>query len=299
MKIVLINPPYLFPTKSQVVLSHCLGLRSISSFLKKHGHEVKFVDALISGFSQMQKYANGYLVGLRFNDISTEIPSDTDIVGVSVPFSQLAPIAHDLVETIRMNHPDTAIIMGGVYPSTQPELALTSMADHIVVGEGESPLLALANGVDSNSITGLYNTKTKAVKNFLRSEFVEDLNSLPFPDYSIPYIEEYFNLSPRMKAGRTASIVTSRGCPFACEFCSIHPVYGRKYRFRSADNVLEEIEYLVKRHNIRVLEIEDDNFTLKKDRTVEILEGIVRLNEKGANLQWRTPNGIRIDSLDD
>lgn len=299
MKIALINPPYLFPSKSQCVFSHCLGLRSMSSFLKEHGHEVVFIDALIQGFSHIKKYTGGFQVGLSYGEISARIPPDTDIVGVSVPFSQLAPIAHDLLDNIKITHPAIKTVMGGVYPSTQPELALTSAADHIVISEGEKPLLALADGEAPAAIRGLYSRGVEINDGFQRSEFIEDLDTLPFSDYSIPDIDRYFSLSPRMRAGRTASIVTSRGCPFACEFCSIHPIYGRKYRFRSAGNVLEEISYLVERHKIDTLEIEDDNFTLHKERTVEVLEGIIRLNENGAKLRWRTPNGIRIDSLDD
>jgi anaerobic magnesium-protoporphyrin IX monomethyl ester cyclase len=94
-------------------------------------------------------------------------------------------------------------------------------------------------------------------------------------------------------------LVTSRGCPFDCEFCSVHPVCGHVWRARSAESVVEEITYLVERHSVDSLEFEDDNFTLKRDRTVAILEGIIRLNEKGANLKWRTPNGLRIDTLDE
>jgi anaerobic magnesium-protoporphyrin IX monomethyl ester cyclase len=125
------------------------------------------------------------------------------------------------------------------------------------------------------------------------------LDTLPFPDYSIPLIDTYYRLSPRSQKGRVASLFTSRGCPYDCEFCSIHPVYGRRYRSRSAGNVLDEIKYLVERHAIRSLEIEDDNFTLKKERATDILEGIIRMNEQGAHLSWRTPNGVRIDTLDE
>jgi hypothetical protein len=62
---------------------------------------------------------------------------------------------------------------------------------------------------------------------------------------------------------------------------------------------MDEIELLHGKYGVTKLEIEDDNFTLRRDRTVEILEGIVRMNERGANLSWRTPNGVRIDSLND
>ncbi len=252
----------------------------------------------MSGFSNIKNYANGYLVGLNMEEIVGRIPEDTDLIGISVPFSQIAPIAHDLIDQIKRRFPNTMVVMGGVYPSTQPRLALTSRADFIVVGEGESAMKEIVDEKNPRDIMGVYSCDSLEKEWFPPAKLVEDLDKLSFPDYSIPSMDRYFNLSPRREKGRIASLVTSRGCPFDCEFCSIHPIYGHKYRYRSAVNVLEEIKFLVDRYGIRTLEIEDDNFTLRKSRTVEILEGIIRLNEQGAHLNWRTPNGVKIDTLD-
>ena len=298
MKISLINPPFLFPRKEEFIFSQCIGLRSLSSYLKMNGdHDVHFVDALMEGFYNVRPYANGYIVGLDFEDLIARIPAETDLIGVSAPFSQLAPVVHDIVGLAKTRFPDALVAMGGVYPSTQPQLALTSEADFIVVGEGESVLLEIAGGKNPKEIDGVYTHDSIHNEWFPPTRLIDDLDSLPFPDYSIPSMERYFKISPRKEKGRTACLFTSRGCPFDCEFCSIHPVYGKKYRFRSAGNVLEEIRYLVKQYGIRSLEIEDDNFTLKKSRTVDILEGLIHMNEKGAGLNWRTPNGVRIDTL--
>jgi anaerobic magnesium-protoporphyrin IX monomethyl ester cyclase len=300
MNVALINPPFLFPCKEEFVFSQCIGLRSLSSFLKIKGrHEVHFIDGLMLGFSDVRTYANGYMVGLTPEEIVARIPRETELIGISVPFSQLAPIAHDLADRAKARFPDSVVVMGGVYPSTQPRLALTSRADLIVVGEGEHALLEIANGRNHKEIRGVYSHGSSENEDFPSTRIIDDLDTLPLPDYSIPQIDTYFSLSPRSQKGRVASLFTSRGCPFDCEFCSIHPVYGRQYRSRSAANVLDEIKYLVERHAIRSLEIEDDNFTLKKERTADILKGIVRLNEQGAHLGWRTPNGIRIDTLDE
>ncbi|RPJ60733.1 MAG: radical SAM protein [Acidobacteria bacterium] len=125
-----------------------------------------------------------------------------------------------------------------------------------------------------------------------------DLDELPWPDCDIPGIEEYFTHSARGRDVRSSALVTSRGCPFDCEFCSVHPVCGRKWRARGAENVLGEIAFLNQDYGVRYFEIEDDNFTLDSSRAHLILEGIVRLNEKGAGISWAAPNGLRIDTLD-
>lgn len=300
MKITLINPPFLFPRKEEFIISQCLGLRSLSSFLKRNGdHEIHFIDALMLGFSNVRRYGNGYIVGLDVDDIVARIPVNTDLIGVSIPFSQIAPVAHDLIDRAKTRFHHALVLMGGVYPSTQPRLALTSKADLIVVGEGEYALGEIASGKNLRNIPGVYSRGSIVDEGFPPAQQIEHLDSLPFPDYSIPLMEKYFKLSPRREKDRVASLVTSRGCPFDCDFCSIHPVYGYKYRCRSAANVLEEIQYLVKRYSIRSIEIEDDNFTLQKNRTAEILEGIIRLNQQGAGLHWRTPNGVKVDTLDD
>lgn len=299
LKITLINPPFLFPVKAEIALSHCLGLRSLSACLKQDGHVVEFLDALRLGFGNVKRYSHGYIAGLELDEIVRMIPADSDLIGLSVPFSQLAPVAHQLIEKIKARFPDIMTVMGGVYPSTQPRLALLSQADCIVVGEGETALGRLAKGHSPATITGVYRPVDKNLESFPTSEIIRDLDILSLPDYDIPCMDDYFTISPRNeRRERTASLVTSRGCPFSCEFCSIHPVYGRNWRGRSAEKVLEEIACLNRVHGVTCLEFEDDNFTLQKERTVAILNGLITMNGAGAGISWNTPNGVRIDSLD-
>lgn len=260
---------------------------------------MRLVDALFLGSGCQTRYDSGYLIGLPNDEIVRRIPRNTELIGIGAPFSQLAPVVHELAASIKHAFPRTPIVMGGAYPSTQPGLALTSQADLIVVGEGERPLLALADGANPADLTGVYTRTRPGDGEHLSAELVKDLDGLPFPDYTITLIERYFAVSSRGWAGPAASIATSRGCPYDCEFCSIHPVHGWRYRARSPGLVLEEIEYLARRFRVRLIEFEDDNLTLDRERAAAIFEGLVRLREKGLPLEWRTPNGVRIDALDD
>ena len=294
MNIALINPPFFF--KSRVGRSHCIGLRIFSSMFKEHGHTVTFLDSLLLGFHNRRQYANGLRVGLEVEDIVARIPAGVDMIGLTVPFSSLAPLVHTIAAALKSRFPHTPLLMGGVYPSTQPQLALTSEADYVVVGEGENVVTGISEGKQLEQLQGVY-TRDQRATLFEPAAPVEDLDTLPFPDCSVPHIEQYWRVSPRTRTS-CASMITSRGCPFDCEFCSIHPVCGWKWRARSADNVLEEIHYLAAGHNIQMIEIEDDNFTLNRKRTVAILNGIVELNKK-RHLDWAVPNGLRIDTLDE
>jgi anaerobic magnesium-protoporphyrin IX monomethyl ester cyclase len=300
MNITLINPPYLFPSLDEMTLPHCLGLRYISSYLKQKGnHTVTLIDAFKNGYLNRKPYANGFIVGMDIPDIINSIPERTDIIGISVIFSQLAPVAHDIIEHIKNKYPDKLLMLGGIYPSTQPALALTSKADYIVVGEGEHAFLQIANGIDPATIKGVYSQKNSTLETFVATDPIANLDDLPFPDYDIPGMEDYFKISSRGdRNSKTTIILSSRGCPFDCEFCSVHPVYGHKWRGRSAKNVLSEIQYVVKRFGINKIEFEDNNLTLNKNRAVEILQGIIKLNEEGYVLNWSAPNGLRIDTLD-
>jgi radical SAM superfamily enzyme YgiQ (UPF0313 family) len=300
MKTVLINPPFIFPYRKDRVLSHCLGLRYISSFLKQGGHEVVLIDALKLGFDQISDYGTGVLVGLQTGAIVELIPPDAGLIGISAPFSQLAAIVHEIAAAIKERYPDKRLVLGGVYPSTQPELALTSAADLIVIGEGETAFLKLANGVPPHQIQGVYAPGDAGTRSFLPAEQLTNLDDIPFPDYDIPDMAGYFHRSPRQNRKElTASIITSRGCPFACEFCSVHPVYGRKWRGRSTANVLAEMDLVTSRFGVTNFEFEDDNVTLQRDRAAEIIDGLIARQERHPPLTWSTPNGVRIDTLDE
>ncbi|MBU1087004.1 MAG: B12-binding domain-containing radical SAM protein, partial [Candidatus Omnitrophica bacterium] len=93
-------------------------------------------------------------------------------------------------------------------------------------------------------------------------------------------------------------MITSRGCPFDCVFCSIHAITGYKWRMRSADNVIKEIKALLKDYAIEHIEFEDDNLTLNKSRMQDIVKGIIEINQQGKLISWSAPNGVMVDTLD-
>ena len=91
-------------------------------------------------------------------------------------------------------------------------------------------------------------------------------------------------------------MLTSRGCPYHCVFCSVHTVMGRKWRGRSPENVVDEIEQLVHTYRIKQIDFGDDNMTLDKRRMETICNLIVK---RGLDIEWYTPNGVRADTLDE
>ena len=130
---------------------------------------------------------------------------------------------------------------------------------------------------------------------------IQDLDSLPFPARHLLPMSKYFAAvkeNPLRGEIRKpwAMILTSRGCPYECIFCSIHIVMGKRWRARSPQNVVDEIEHLVNTYKIKQVDFYDDNLTLNKKRMETICDLIM---EKGLDIEWYIPNGVRADTLDE
>ena len=304
-KIALINPPWLFPGRLDR-LSQNLGLAYLASYLRsKVDTEIQIIDALSEGYNQYKIIKTSppeiRQYGLSHQEIVSRIKPGTEFIGITAPFTYQLRIISGLIAAIKISFPEAKVILGGVLSSTLPKRALETGADYIVIGEGEIPLKEIVSGRDCNEISGVgFIEDERPIINSGKS-IIENLDIIPFPARDLLPFDKYMNLSTRGKADRRAvSIITSRGCPFDCGFCSVHKVYGYKWRSRSSENVLTEIEECISKYDIEHIEFEDDNLTLKPSRAVEIFDGIIAINQGRNNkITWSTPNGIRIDTLDE
>lgn len=183
---------------------------------------------------------------------------------------------------IKKNFPETILILGGIHITTSPHSFKESPFDIAIRGEGEIAFAKLLksieknNGInknDINEITGImFRDKNKIIDLGL-AEFIENLDELPLPArdllnnqyYSLPTISAKDDFDP------TGSIITSRGCPHNCRFCSSYALWGRRIRFFSAERVVEEIEVLHNKYNYRKIAFVDDVFTINKPRLRKII----------------------------
>ncbi len=301
-KIILINPPWVFAHERDIILSQNLGLAYLAAYLTEHGHQVRIIDALADGvrtrIKVKGKYQTFLQVGLTYQQIADQITPDTDIIGISAPFTNNAKIVKQLASKIKQVFPNKLIVMGGVYPSLTPVDAFCPEIDYYIIGEGEIPLLELASDKDPRQIKGLLVRDGKH-EIITCAEIIEKLDEIPFPARDKLPMAQYLSFcSPRRDRINTVSMITSRGCPFDCTFCSIHAITGYKWRMRSAENVIKEIKTLIKDYAIEHIEFEDDNLTLDKPRMQEIVKGIIKINQQGKPISWSAPNGVMVETLD-
>lgn len=304
MRVLLVQPPIILNRNEIRQISPPLGLAYIAAVLRQHGHEVRILDSVILE-PRGHKTGPFIHIGLPWETIKDEISSHRpDIVGISSMFSCQAASMHQLALIVKSVYKDIFTVVGGVHPSSLPEHVLMDKnIDFVVVGEGERTALELINrlsaGIPVKQMAGIaYRVDGKTIIN-PRATFIENLDELPFPAWDLLEMKRYARMSfghgPLVLRTPLFSVITSRGCPGRCIFCSVHNIFGSRWRVRSPGNVLDEIQALKKQYGINQIDFEDDALLLDKKRIEAICDGIV---ERGIDISWATPNGVHLSRLD-
>ncbi|RLI67637.1 hypothetical protein DRO91_09975, partial [Candidatus Heimdallarchaeota archaeon] len=236
MKITFVEPSSIFEGFSFGWLNKLplLGTLYLGTILKNRGHDVKIIKD----------------DGKRIDPEQL----DCDILCIS-SMTSTTRRGYAIADAFKQKYPERKVLIGGVHATFFPNEAL-SHADYVVVGE--------ADPIIDTVVSRIKNKKLKS--KLIKGKPCEDLDSLPFSDFSL--IQNIKLPLPR------TPISTSRGCPFNCSFCSVTKMFGRKYRFRTPENVVEEI---LSRKNKRIF-FYDDNFAASRERTKKILKGMLEYN---------------------
>ena len=283
MKILLFNPYFSFDNTAYVFYRASIPsqLLYLSGYLKKFGIDSKIYELGVFDEKNCIKIDNKIRCGISDLDIcyilSKECP---DIVGISTSYTVFHQDYIDLIKLVKTFNRNIKVVVGGNHASVFPNEMLSAGADQVVVGEGEQALFDIIHG-----------EKAKIVKRDFKN-----LDDIPFPDYDSIDLKKYLSVAnPFIMRTPVIGIVTSRGCPHNCVYCTANGVWQRKWRARSPENVVAEMKWLVKDYGIREFHIMDDNVSVSRDRLVKICELIIK--EK-LNIKWATPNGIAHWTLD-
>ncbi|MBN1436435.1 MAG: N-acetylneuraminate synthase family protein [Sedimentisphaerales bacterium] len=240
------------------------GLGMIAAEVRQAGYKVSVVDAN----------------GLRLTDeqvlaeIEDRQPSVIGIGGLITTYSWVKRISG----LIKEQWPDVPIILGGSVGTSIAETVLTRTAvDVITMGEADETILellpALLNSEPLDNIAGLAFLKNGNVLYTAERELLQDVSSLPYPAWDLFPMDVYLE-NPVVGVGKDVDIISSRGCPFNCQYC--YKIFGRKFRGRSAEHVVGEMEALKVNYDVDFVSFQDDCFVIDKERVYKICDLIDR-----------------------
>ena len=304
MRALLIQPPYTFKEDIPLVVQMPLGLACIAAVARERGHEVQILDCLAEGYNQPRRRAGWTRYGLVPAEIKRRIrAARPQVVGVSNLFTMQSHNAELICRLAKECDPDIVTVLGGTHPTIRPAAALaSSRVDFVLRGEADHSfthlLDALQSGGDLAAVDGLcHRDRHGELRINEKTSFIDDLDALPFPARDLLPLELYwrarlvhgFNLRGR----RNFNVVTSRGCPASCAYCNIRPLWGKRFRARSPQNVVAELQHLKATHGADHVQFEDDNLTCDLDRAKELFRLMAPLG-----LPWNTPNGVSLWRMD-
>ena len=288
MKVVLINPPGgYYAARWEESALPSLGLGYLAAFLEKYGVGCEILDA--------------HALQMKMPDIQRHLKeSRPDIIGFTFA-TENRFFGFDAIRAARSAVPSAFIVAGGPHVSAASEDTLKHIheLDAVVRGEGEMALLQLTRSIESgdgpNSVPNVSYRVDGGVAVNPPGDFIQDLDSLPFPARHLMPMDRYRYTAdvPGVGKLKALNIMASRGCPFDCSFCASPGMWGRKYRARSPENMLAEVDELVNRYEAKALWVFDDTFTVQRSRTEAICEGMM---ERFPGIKWFCE--IRVDTVD-
>jgi len=270
-KILLLNPPC--DNAYYISVQPPLGLLYIAAYLKENNIHVQLLDLNVERHwtKTLKKTITQY---------------QPTIVGLSSNISNKCATLN-IASQVKALNPFIDIIVGGPQPTIDPEAYHSINIDFLIPHEGEKVMLEFIKNRPKMA-KKKHNVPVMLNK---RNDPIADLDTIPFPAYELIDIKKYYVNS--FKKRPLVSMITSRGCPSKCIFCN-QMVSGRKWRGRSAENVVEEMQWLEKKIGAREISIEDDNFTFDIKRVYKICS----LKQKyDIKLSWQLANGIRVNNI--
>ena len=259
------------------------GVGLLAGRLRKEGYKIGVID--VNGLRWSHEQVMEEILSYR-----------TQVIGIGGMISVYRWV-RTMTSIIREKLPETKILLGGSVGTSIIDTALRKLnIDVIAIAEADDTILellpAVLNGDDLENIRGLaYLENDQVVKTAARPQ-LEDLISLPYPAWDLFPMETYL-ANPVVGVGRDIDIISSRGCPYPCQYC--YRIFGRQYRGRSAENVVGEMLELYHRYNVDFISFQDDCFVIDKKRVHDICDMV---DSEGMNIRWSCTGRVNICDLE-
>ncbi len=283
MTSVLLIYPFFKPRRDRSVFRFPpLGICTIAASLQKAGHSVDLIDCTFLDRNEALKRA---------------LAAKAEVVGV---YCMVTMLEDSIWFAEHLQGQCNLLVAGGPLPTCDPESFLDHF-DVVVRGEGEQTMLELlqawAEGSELSHVAGIAYRAGAGLpakgQVFFTAEraFTKELDRIPFPARELLPNESYIRYGKKKYGASITTVMSTRGCPYRCEFCS-NVVFGGSYRERSPQNVVDEIESALALGYERI-SFADDVFTMKRERVVRVCQEI---KQRGLHFQWECLG--RVDALD-
>ena len=276
MRILLLSPPTNSIIKEVLgTTGPPLGLAYLASMVRDE-HDVRIIDSLVEN--------------LNYNDVKNRIKRyDPDLIGITATTSMM-PDAYIIAKTAKRLNENVKVVIGGPHVTFVPEKTFKECPciDFVVRGEGEITFKELVDAIDKTgdfkNIRGLSYRNDGNVVNNPPRELIKNVDSIPLPSYDLLPMNKY-----RAEGIKFGTIMTSRGCPYNCIFCSSSLQFGKRWRGHTKERVMEELRILREKYGIKEIEFLDDTFTLNRKRAIDISREIKR--EK-LDIRWTASSRV-------
>lgn len=287
--------------------SPSIGLAYIGAAVRASGRDYCGIDACGENLDQIYEGDDPSILiqGLTPEEILARIPKQTTLFGFTCLFSHAWPLVADLGRRIRQAFPNALMVAGGEHPTALPQQALMSRVfDVVVMGEGEETFIDLIEhhekAKDFKNISGIayLNEKGDLVKNPARSR-IKDIDHIPYPDWdswSLPAYIDHHQVTGLNLATRSMPILGSRGCPYACTFCSNEHMWTRRYIFRDAKSLVDEMQFMKEKYGVDGFNFMDSTFVVSKAKIGRFCEALI---ERKLNISYQLPAGTRCEAIDE
>jgi anaerobic magnesium-protoporphyrin IX monomethyl ester cyclase len=307
MRILLINPP-LLDFEFNKEYTPPLSLLYLAAVLQQEGFAVRILDLNIFKPWELKGTKYEYCEARIAEEMTALKPS---LVGFTCMFSGQFPHVLAFSQRVKASGQPVNTVIGGMHPTlfANEIIAHCPSIDYIVTGEGEPQMVGLASaladhrdGPDLSALEGIVYRVNGATVVQPKKRYLENLDDLPLPAYDLIDFENYYHdtshwHNPKGLLFRmTVPVISSRSCPNRCNFCANYMLMGDRLRLRSPMSVVDEIQLVYERYGQRHFSFMDDNLTLNRTHILTICSEILR---RGLNIQFETPNGVFVRSLNE
>ena len=283
-----------------------IGLAYIAGTLRDAGYSVNVIDGCgeaVKQYTVVHDKVEYLIHGLKTSEIVDRIPEDVEVIGFSCMFTVEWPISKEILLAIHKKFPSALVVAGGEHITSSPEFVMDDCppVDVCVLGEGEETINELVEAYYSkkpfSEVAGIcFRDGEKYTRTSTRKR-IKQISEIPWPAWDLFPVTEYIDngLTQGINLGRSIPILASRGCPYACTFCSSVFMWTQRWNVRDPEDVIAEIKKYMKEYAVTNFDFADLTAIIKKEWVVRFATMLI---EQNLNITWQLPSGTRSEVLD-